>query len=135
MQYSEFINQVHSQTNLDSEDQAKKAIEATLETLGERLSQAEQKNLAAQVVDELKDMLLKRTDVHSYNLEEFYNRVSARADMGYPDAVKRSQAVVNVLTSAISQGEIDDILTEIDEDFGELFGIKSPGPASPSSVT
>lgn len=135
MQYTEFIQQVKSQSNFESDKQAEQAVEATLETLGERLSRTEQENLAAQVVNELKEMLLKRTDVHSYDLEEFYNRVSARGDMGYPDAVKRSQAVVNVLTNAISQGEIDDILSEVDEDFGELFGIKSPGPASPSSVT
>lgn len=135
MQYSEFIQQVKSQIDIDSDEQTKQVAEATLETLGERLSRTEQENLAAQVVDELKDMLLKRTDVHSYDLEEFYNRVSARADIGYPDAVKGSQAVVNVLTSAVSQGEIDDILTEIDEDFGELFGTESAGPKSPSSVT
>ncbi|MBD3275000.1 MAG: DUF2267 domain-containing protein [Candidatus Marinimicrobia bacterium] len=135
MQYTEFIQQVKSQANIESDEQAEQAIEATLETLGERLSRTEQENLAAQVVNELKEMVLKRTDVHSYNLEEFYNRVTARADIGYPDAVKRSQAVVNVLTDAISQGEIEDILSEIDKDFGELFGIESPGPASPSSVT
>lgn len=135
MQYTEFMQQVKSQANIESDTPAEQAVEATLETLGERLSRTEQENLAAQLVDELKEMLLKRTDVHSYDLEEFYNRVSARADIGYPDAVERSQAVVNVLTSAISQGEIDDILTEIDEDFGELFGIESPGPKSPSSVT
>ena len=135
MQYSEFIQQVKSQIGVESDDQAKQVVEATLETLGERLSLTEQENLAAQLVNELKDMLLKRTDVHSYDLEEFYNRVSARADIGYPDAVKRSQAVVEVLTNAITQGEIEDILSEVDEDFGELFGIESPGPASPSSVS
>jgi uncharacterized protein (DUF2267 family) len=135
MQYTEFMQQVKSHANIESDTPAEQAVEATLETLGERLSRTEQEDLAAQLVDELKEMLLKRTDVHSYDLEEFYNRVSARADIGYPDAVERSQAVVNVLTSAISQGEIDDILTEIDEDFGELFGIESPGPKSPSSVT
>lgn len=135
MQYSDFIQQVKSQIDIDSDEQTEQVIEATLETLGERLSRTEQENLAAQVVNELKNMLMKRTDVHSYDLEEFYNRVSARADIGYPKAVQRSQAVVNVLSSTISQGEIEDILSEIDKDFGELFGVESPGPTSPSSVT
>jgi uncharacterized protein (DUF2267 family) len=133
MKYDEFINQVQRRAGLESHEKAVQATEATFETLGERLIRSERENLSAQLPLELKNCLQKRIDSELFLLEEFYNRVSSRADMGYPDAVKLTKVVLEVLKEAVSPGEIGDILSVLPEDFGELFGAKPEGPLSPSS--
>jgi uncharacterized protein (DUF2267 family) len=84
-----------------------RATEATLETLGERLylHRTEGRHLASQLPKELEEYLLKRQGSGHYLLEEFYNRVSARMDTGYPHAVNRARAVMAVLREAVASGE------------------------------
>jgi len=134
MEYHELIDRVMKETNLQSREETAKIVEATLETLGERLSKTERENLAAQLPNELKGNLLKRHATDRFLLEEFYNRVSARADLGYPEAVKQCQAVMAILREAISPGEWRDVLSELPGEFKELFGEKPPSSLSPSSV-
>jgi uncharacterized protein (DUF2267 family) len=128
MRYDEFISRVQERAGL-ARDEAVRSTEATLATLGERLYRTERENLAAQLPDELKEDLFKevdsevtRRDVDRFSLEEFYIRVSARAEIGYPDAVKRAQAVIAVLREAVSAGEIEDVLSKLPDEYGELFG-------------
>ncbi len=134
MQYTEFVHKVQSDTEIHSEEQATKVIGATLETLGERLPKTEQENLAAQLPNELKEHLLKRLDENTFKLEDFYTRISARADTGFPEAVQQSRVVLKTLENAVSEGEIQDVLQKMDQNYGELFGTESTGPLSPSSV-
>jgi uncharacterized protein (DUF2267 family) len=101
-------------------------VYAVLETLGERLSQAEREDFGAQLSHELKEHVLKRPKTQGFNVEEFYNRVRARADIGFPDAVKGTRAVMHVLQEAVSAGEMEDIFSELPSDYRNLL-------ASPSS--
>ncbi|MEW5804308.1 MAG: DUF2267 domain-containing protein [bacterium] len=131
MQYHEFIDRVQKLAGLESADKAVKATEATLETLGERLYRTERDELAAQLPKELKECLFRRQDTERFLLEDFYKRVSARADVHYHRAVELAQAVAAVLRGAVSQGELSDILAGLDAEYGELFGEKPKGPLSP----
>lgn len=65
-------------------------------------------------------------------LEEFYNRVAARSDVGYPAAIKHSQAVIQVLQEAISRGELRDVLRELPDEYEELISGQPRGLVSPS---
>jgi uncharacterized protein (DUF2267 family) len=132
MQAYEFIKRVQKLAGLESQEEAMKATEASLETLGERLTKAEREKLAAQLPKELKEYLLKRPHPDRFVLEAFYERVSARADIRYHNAVKQAQAVMAVMMEAISPGELDDILSQLSHDYSELFGQKPESPLSPS---
>ena len=74
------------------------------------------------------------TNPHRFNLEEFYNRVAARSEVGYPAAIKHSQAVIQVLREAVSRGELRDVLRELPDEYDELLSGQPRGPASPSIV-
>ncbi|MGH8009036.1 MAG: DUF2267 domain-containing protein, partial [Candidatus Binatia bacterium] len=130
---------VQERAGLRSRDTAVQVTAATLETLGERLSKTEREKLAAQLPRALQPYLFRRHSLdafEAFSLEEFYNRVRARTDVGYPDAVKQAQAVVAVLQEAVSPGEVKYIFSELSafaDDYGELFGKKPQGPASPST--
>ena len=77
MQYDDFIDRVQQRAGLNSQEGAVRAIRATLETLGERLSRAETRQLAAQLPKELRAYFHPRQESQIFPLEEFFNRVSA----------------------------------------------------------
>ena len=57
MQYEEFLNKVQDRLGPAQPDEARRAIIATLETLGERISGGEASDLAEQLPEELKEPL------------------------------------------------------------------------------
>jgi uncharacterized protein (DUF2267 family) len=72
------------------------------------------------------------TNPHRFNLQEFYQRVAARAGLGYPAAVKSSQAVIQVLRQAIAEGELAGLFAQLPADYEELRTGQPQTPASPS---
>lgn len=133
MRYQDFIAQVMTGSDFDSQERAVEVTVAVLATLGERLEETETTRMAAQLPLELRQALLRREDTQNkYDLEEFYNRVSARANVGYPEAVKLSLTVIGVLCRAISKGEIDDVKGKLPDQYRELFGRSPEGALSPT---
>jgi uncharacterized protein (DUF2267 family) len=79
----------------------------------------------------LRDPFNRRRESHDYDLEEFVNRVSVRANIGYPDAVKQVKAVMAVLDEALSPGELKKILGALPHEFHDLFQEVPTNPVSP----
>lgn len=128
MEYVEFISRVQKYGGLKNLDEAVRLTEAVLETLGERLYRTESLDLGAQLPKELKKFIFEkqppeqnRDEVKRFSLEEFFNRVRARAKIGYPDAIKQSKVVIAVLQEAVSAGELEDAIEELPEEFNKLF--------------
>ena len=122
MQFDEFINRVQERTGLDTSEDAERLARAVLETLGERLDRKVRNGVEAQLPNELKDVLLARAqNTDQFTLEEFYNRVGARADLTYQDATEHTRQVLAVLQDAIAEGEKKQILESLPPDYGQLF--------------
>ncbi len=138
MNYDEIVSRVRQEAGLGSRLEAVRTLGAVLETLGERITKQEAKDLAAQLPVELKAIVTsgKSEDpaVARFSLEEFYERVGARAEVHYGEAVERSRAVMRVLREAVSAGELQDILAQLPGEYAELFGAPPGGPGSASSV-
>jgi uncharacterized protein (DUF2267 family) len=128
VEYDRFIARVQQEAAIAEREVAVRGVVAVLATLGERLYRTESSHLAAQLPNELKPSLravrqpaTSRATVPPFSLEEFYKRVSARADLGYPEAVTLARAVGAVLREAVAPGELADIRAELPPDFGQLF--------------
>lgn len=141
MQYDEFVQRVQQYAELDSADGAERLTEVVLATLGEQLYRTELAKLEAQLPKDMHGMLFAeqppeqtRQDVQQVSLEEFYNRVSARADVGYPEATEQAKAVIRVLQEAVSAGEIADVRAKLPDDYAELFGESPTGPAGSTTT-
>jgi uncharacterized protein (DUF2267 family) len=132
MRYEHFIDGVMQKAGI-SEEEATVAVNATLETLGERLDHTERSLLAAQLPNRLKEMLQGKHRTDRYSLGEFYNRVRARADLGYPQAVHRSRIVASVMLEAVSEGEMDNVLSKLPKEYEELFGREPASSLSPTT--
>lgn len=125
MRFDDFITHVQEHARLDTREESISITRAVLETLGERLDRKVRNGLDAQLPNELKDFLLVRVE-HSdqYELQEFYNRVAARADLAAGDARERTKQVIAVLRQAVPGGEIEDILEDLSPEYGELFAVE-----------
>ena len=122
MKGDQFIAEVRNLAELDNNEEAEKAIRATLETLKERLAGNEPSNLAAQLPPEVAPYVEGDGGRQSFSVGEFYDRVAHREGVGHDEAVRHARAVATVVQTAVTGGEIDDIRSQLGNDYEELFG-------------
>jgi uncharacterized protein (DUF2267 family) len=129
MKHDEFVGQVKHRARLSSRGEAERATRATLETLAERLAGGEAKNLAAQLPQEIGEHLRREWSGvgERFDLAEFFRRVSLREGVDLPAAVFHARAVIEVLSEAVSRGEIDDVRAQLPAEFDRLFEAGSTG--------
>lgn len=125
MQYNEFIGLVQKRAGLDTEDEARRAIEATFSTLAERLRAGEAGDLAAQLPEELQSYLTGQETKKTFGIDEFYEKVSYKESIGYPQVREHARAVMSVVQEAVSPGELRDILAQLPDGYTDLFTFSS----------
>jgi uncharacterized protein (DUF2267 family) len=138
MNYDHFVGQVQHRARLGSLGDAVGAIRGTLETLGERLSGGEAKDLAAQLPREIGYYLFRGAipfGGERFHYREFVERVANRERVDPPLAAYHSRVVMEVVGEAVSGGEIDDVADQLPADFAPLFAgssgsIRRLGPRS-----
>jgi uncharacterized protein (DUF2267 family) len=122
VQYEEFLNKVQDRIGPTQPDEARRAIIATLETLGERISGGEANDLTEQLPKELKEPFQQAGgDNEEFSLDEFLRRVGEREDVETDAARDHALAVMTVLKEAVSGGELDNIRAQLPQEFEPLF--------------
>ncbi len=135
MQYHEFVRETANRSGLDLET-ACISLDAVIETLGERLTKAARDKVAAELPSHLKKVLSRDSgeSTAQFDLEDFYVRVRARADTGYPQAVVRTRCILSLLKEVLSSCAMDIIFSELPPQFRELFGQRPNYPLSPATA-
>ena len=106
-------------------DAARRAIDAVLETLGERLSGGEVDDLVRQLPDEFADALqrgdaLSNGAARRMSLEEFVRRIADREGVTPDEAHAQARAVFATLREALPEREFDDVLAQLPRDYAAL---------------
>ena len=127
MNYDDFVGQVQSRAQLGSSGAAVKAIRATLETLGERLHPGEANHLAAQLPEEIGVYLQERNGAQSFDLDEFFDRVSEKEGEDEPVAAYHSRVVMEVVQEAVSAQQIEHVRGQLPDNYAPLFESGSEG--------
>jgi uncharacterized protein (DUF2267 family) len=130
MQYDEFLGKVQNRARLATKSEAVKASRATLEVLAQRLFGGEADDLAAQLPSELAYYMKQVESSESFDLDAFFERVAEREGVDLPDATHHSRMVMSVVREAITQGEFEDVLAQLPEDYQPLFELGSEGATS-----
>jgi uncharacterized protein (DUF2267 family) len=127
LQYPEFLRRVEEQiasnrSVSEARREAENAITATLETLNERITGGEARDLAAQLPKEIQPALRpKAEEAEGFSLEEFYRRAAEREGVDIETARIDASAVMRVLREAVTPGELDDVMAQLPEDFNALL--------------
>jgi uncharacterized protein (DUF2267 family) len=128
MKRDQFLAEVRNLAELDNNEEAEKATRATLETLRERLAGDEPSNLAAQLPPEIAPYVEGDGGRESFSIQEFYERVAQKESVGNDEAVRHARAVATVLETAVTGGEINDVRSQLGNEYEELFG--QPGASA-----
>jgi uncharacterized protein (DUF2267 family) len=127
MQYHEFVGQVQNRARLGTTGEAVRAINATLETLGERIDEGEARHLAAQLPQEIGKYLEQAKTTESFELDEFFERVATRETVDLPDSVHHARVVVDVLLEAVTPDQVDHLRAQLPGEYEELLSAGSEG--------
>src|SRR2546429_233412 len=119
MTYDEFISRVQDRTRLGTLGEIIGTIHATLETLAERLTDDEAKDIASQLPREVAVYLLGSVLVEPdrMSLDEFLYRIMRREEMNPPNAVEHARSVLEVVAEAIAEGEKPEALDPLPQPF------------------
>jgi uncharacterized protein (DUF2267 family) len=123
MQTHEFLGQVQSKARLPTLDAAIRATRATLETLAERLGPDDARHLGAQLPHEIQLYLRGAAPPmpERFSSDEFLERVCTREGVDLSESTFHARAVIDVLSTAVSQSEIADVLSRLPDDYRRLF--------------
>lgn len=117
-----FLETVQERAGLDSTDAAREATEATLGTLGERLTEGQAADLALYLPDAFEETLVQPGDeTTTYSFEEFVEQVADREDVGEGTAETHARAVGSTLAETASEREIGNTKKQLPDPFGVLF--------------
>jgi uncharacterized protein (DUF2267 family) len=122
MRHDEFVARVRDLAELETNEEAERAIRATFETLRDRLAGNEPNNLADQLAEEIAAPLRGEGGRDSFSLTEFYRRVGEKEGVEEPEAIRHARAVATVLEEAVTTGEMDHIRDQLKPEYAELFG-------------
>lgn len=128
MNYNEFIGEVQHRARLSSSGQAAAAIHATLQTLAERLTVEEARDLASQLPREIATHLAVAPELHAqrYSLDHFFQIAAYREPADLPDAIYHARVVMEVLNKAVSLGVMR-VLSQLPKEYHALVQSGSHG--------
>jgi uncharacterized protein (DUF2267 family) len=121
--YGEFMKDVRERAGLDKE-QAERAVRATLNTLAQRLAGGEPKDLASQLPEELKETVTFTTGAGAgidWKADEFVEKVADREGASPEEAREHVRAIFAALRDALTPGEFDDIVAQLDKSYRALL--------------
>ena len=121
MKYDEFLNRVRERAGTKNERETLIAIESTLKTLGERLTDKEAAHLAGQLPPDIGRFLTVVDTNKSFDLETFYENVARRELIDQPISREHARAVLAVVEETVSPGELRDALAQLPDEFLDLF--------------
>lgn len=120
MEFLEFIQKVES--SMRGSGEAEQAVMAVFETLGERLSGGEASDIAAQLPEEFRGPLESASgEPESFGVERFFERVGEKEGVNKNTATEHARAVMAVLGQAITSGELQDVRSQLPQEFHPLL--------------
>jgi uncharacterized protein (DUF2267 family)/ribosome-associated translation inhibitor RaiA len=118
--YDELVTAVAQEGGLAFED-AERALRAALETLGERLSGGEARDIADHLPEQLRPLIHDGDRPDPFGVEEFLHRLARREGVPADVAARHALAVFAALGRAVGEDEVRDMEAELPRDFRALL--------------
>lgn len=104
-----------------SEDEAERAVRATLKTLGERLSGGEARELAEQLPEWAASEVIGGERAESFDCDEFLRRVADREGVDKDEARRHAHAVFSALGFVVEPKELRDVAAQLGNAYAPLM--------------
>ena len=115
------LKRVMERTEIDDRYEAERTLHAVLQTLCDRLTGDEADDLLAQLPHEVKTAVTITTAARPMSADEFVALAAERMKVDPERARRRIRAVFGVLREAVTLGEFDDVLAQLDPEYADLI--------------
>lgn len=123
MKTYEFLAEVRDRGGYADQQEAESVTREVLSVLGKRLGAEESRQLAAQLPAELKDAVIAEDRASSAGVQEFIDLVQSTRGAPSPEAAREdATAVLATVATAVTGGELNNIITRLPAGYAELFG-------------
>ncbi|MGK5741110.1 DUF2267 domain-containing protein [Micromonospora sp. URMC 103] len=122
MKHHEFVAAVRQRGEYGSAAEAEDVIRAVLGVLAERLTPDEAHDLAAQLPQGIAEMLEEPSQTLRLSVQEFLQRIAAGTGATTRTAEWDAGAVLSTVADAITEGELNDLMTQLPSGYAALFG-------------
>lgn len=122
MKQDEFVARVRDNGEYPDTEEADRVTHAVLAVLGTRLHEDEAKDLAAQLPGDLQEVVAAVSPRGSFGVEEFLERLTTELPATKETARWDASAVLTTLAQSVSGGQLNQILTQLQPGYAELFG-------------
>jgi uncharacterized protein (DUF2267 family) len=121
MRYATFLDIIEKTGGL-TPPEAERAARAVLETLAERITGGEARDVAVFLPRELRGLLESGPEpAEGFGLDEFLRRVAEREGVDQETAEEHARAVFTALGVAVAPGELRDMVAQLPRDFTPLL--------------
>jgi len=121
MKHTEMIQAVQARAGIDDRYEAERTLDAVLRALADRLTGKEAEDLFAQLPSQLRDTIPITVAANPMTPEEFVQRVARELQLPEDEARERVRAVFAVLREAVTRGEFEDVLSQLDAEYADLI--------------
>jgi uncharacterized protein (DUF2267 family) len=121
VKFDELAETVRRRAELDDPAEAERTVVAVVQALADRLTGKEARDLLAQLPYRLKTSVVVSPSPQPLSAEDFVNVVARDLEVEPDEARRRIRAVFATLREAVSWGEFEDVLSELDPEYADLL--------------
>jgi uncharacterized protein (DUF2267 family) len=121
MKHDEFLKRVQQRAGMSDRSEAERTAVAVLQNLCDRLTGDEADDLLAQLPYQLKTAVIVSPSAQQMSADEFVARVADDLELSPDEARDRIRAVFGTLREAVTPGEFDDVLAQLDPAYADLL--------------
>jgi uncharacterized protein (DUF2267 family) len=121
MKYNEILEALQERAGIEDRYEAERTLDTVLRALSDRLTGDEADDLLAQLPSQLQQTIPVTRAVMPMTPQEFVERVARQLGIGEDEARERVRAVFAVLRQAVTRGEFEDVLAQLDPEYADLI--------------
>ena len=121
MEYERFLELVEERAEIEDRDEAARTAQVVLQALVDRLTGNEARDMLAQLPYQLKVAVTVTEAPTGWTPDAFVRWVAEKLQVADEEARERIRAVFATLREALSAGEFQDILEQLDPPYADLL--------------
>jgi uncharacterized protein (DUF2267 family) len=121
VKFEEFVRTVLERTDVPDRFEAEKTAVVVLQALCDRLTGKEANDLLAQLPGMFKELVIASPSQLPISADEFLARVAAELEISREEARRRIRAVFATLREAVTRGELQDVLGQLDPEYADFL--------------
>ncbi len=122
MQFDELVERVQERAGLADRPVAERATIVVVQHLCDHLTGDEAHDLLAQLPAKLRRPLFVGASAQPLSADEFVSRIGQELEVSAEEATTRIRAVLATIREAVSSGEFEDVMMQLEPEYGELLG-------------